>query len=115
MSEQTQHTPGPWEAIRHIDHHGTDVIVILGKEDYLVAELVDSDTPVSANAQFIVTACNAHEDLVEALDRLLKPFSQGDGTTGYEVRYEMIQPALRALAKARRIAPLSVDNSAQSS
>lgn len=71
---KTMHTPTPWKIwsndIVAKDSDGDDLIIAgIGKTASL-RSCVYSE-PVGkvkqANAQFIVTACNAHEDLVKAL------------------------------------------------
>lgn len=51
------HTPTPWIA-------GESVI---SKDKKAILQMECEGLPFKANAAFIVTACNAHEDLIEAL------------------------------------------------
>ena len=67
----TDRTPGPWTT--RISPEQDDTIQIVGniKDGILdpVAELVEyEDSAIdAANAQFIVRACNSHDQLLEAL------------------------------------------------
>lgn len=73
----TQHTPGPWtrtpeERFKHDSSAG-----IKGPNgNYLAAALdfnrTDRDEEVEANAEFIVRACNAHDELLAALEDIIE-------------------------------------------
>ncbi len=56
-----KHTPTPWE-VSYYDYDNNGPI-------YCIENVTRSTTPEEhkANAEFIVRACNAHDDLVEAL------------------------------------------------
>ncbi len=62
----TQHTPTPWEAdeLRIWSAAGSDPIYIAS-----LKFAADNDCPVQAevNGEFIVRACNSHDELVAAL------------------------------------------------
>lgn len=62
-------TPGPW-AVQPLDTYGGPGLTITGGADeVLVATIgLPFDAEDSANFAFIVTACNAHDDLVAALN-----------------------------------------------
>jgi len=93
----TQHTPVPWTY-----EAGSEIISVQGTRRLLVAQVLETamlkDEPDhrEADAAFIVRACNAHEELLEALNRL----------TTFAVRQdhapvcEDIAFALAAIAKA---------------
>jgi hypothetical protein len=63
MSERT---PGPWTTNEVVTDGFTETWVYDGNADRLLARVPDSD-----NADFIVKACNTHEELVAALHDLL--------------------------------------------
>lgn len=116
----SKHTPLPWEVETPMGDD-TPWIVETGKEAYewrMIAMTASSgdgnesedDPPVSrteamANAEFIVLACNTHDDLVKALERIAdecraahemvgKPLGKGSWAALEKI-------ALAALAKAR--------------
>ena len=64
---ETSHTPGPWK------QHATPGKIyasVRGADGRCVADCGSrSDVIAQANAEFIVRACNAHDDLLEALQR----------------------------------------------
>lgn len=72
---ESKHTPGPWEVNIAPPPHKTlkPIIIVRVSETPLkytptIALAVGCDkTTDLANAQFIVRACNAHEELLEAL------------------------------------------------
>lgn len=81
--ERVAHTPTPWK-IRPNDLV-TRPALILGENDAILAVIEwdtlvmdDSDEP-AANAAFIVTACNAHEALVDALRAAESYISHDEG------------------------------------
>jgi hypothetical protein len=58
----TQHTPTPWE----IEAISGDLVLAAVGDECVIAYLPPNPNR-AANAAFIVRACNAHEQLVEAL------------------------------------------------
>ena len=64
------HSPTPWH-IPHgmeytlVDREGRNITNILSGPDY-------SPTEAISDARFIIQACNAHEDLLAALEELLE-------------------------------------------
>lgn len=78
MTATTQHTPTPWKVVRL-----SDLIGVLDANGFGVADLVppsNRDTSNNAaNAAFIVTACNAHDELVAALRRIESGDFEGSG------------------------------------
>lgn len=102
---RTTHTPTPWQVEPHSD---TDEIVNVVSEYEVqpdgikranwIAELdaqidFDSDVDeqlavVNANAAFIVRACNAHDDLVDALKEALRYLDDGDPETEFVKSFE---------------------------
>ena len=73
--EQTEqkHTPTPW-AIKRTEDWATLSVSIVDSDGQEVATITPrGSTPdeMEANAAFIVTACNSHDALVEALEMLL--------------------------------------------
>ena len=66
------HTPAPWYLS---DSHFTKGNVILSKVDECgahVCTMPEFKDTAQDNAAFIVRACNAHDDLVAALEAVLK-------------------------------------------
>jgi hypothetical protein len=72
---ESKHTPGPWENDEGsiVSEGGTAIANVYGPEDFPClgnaddARLAEIEQECSANAEFIVRACNAHDDLVAAL------------------------------------------------
>lgn len=94
MTEQ-KHTSTPWDLSCHT-HDGQQLIEI-GTATTTIAIITEGEESWiedRANAAFIVRACNAHDELVEALERATNP--------DHELDYDDVQFILReALAKAR--------------
>ena len=69
MSEQAKHTPTPWfyepEGGMIFAGTKTDAIHVVDIRGY------GAGLPMDLNAEFIVTACNSHDDLLEACKGLL--------------------------------------------
>ena len=70
------HTPTPWKIIPlHESEVGSPHLLEIGVKDYngRVLASVDSGTDEdNANAAYIVQAVNSHEDMVEALEDLIR-------------------------------------------
>lgn len=75
MSE-TKHTPGPWQARCNVDGAPPHVVVVY-KDDQgrrvtaFVATCSSMTLDNAANAEFIVRACNSHDDLLDVAKRKL--------------------------------------------
>ena len=73
--KKTEHTPGQW--VIYDDGRGpesSDIIMAHIDGDNFDICAMSTELPVDerkANAEFIVRACNAHDDLLEALKTLL--------------------------------------------
>lgn len=67
----TNHTPTPLEAKRLDAAHA----VIYGADGMMLAKMAGHETAFE-RAEEIVTACNAHDDLVAALRRVLEDYSE---------------------------------------
>lgn len=88
MQRQAKRTAGPWEA--RLDPNSTYEWEIVkadppGSDDvWYIAACVDGAEGASskANARFIVTACNAHDELVAAL-RLVRGIIVEAAMTGF--------------------------------
>ncbi len=98
-----RHTPTPWRVERHYSGHRTvaqmrscdRVVCINATTD---AEPVGYDA-TDANAEFIVRACNSHEELLEAAKQAQCGCSIAERESGHRV--ECWMPALLdAIAKA---------------
>jgi len=102
----TKHTETPWVAdgrlICRTDNHMNEIADICGFDDAhpdrMVEKNIDED---EANAAFIVRACNAHDELVAALEALESAhlFFKFSGIGDAES--EAIDLAVAALAKAK--------------
>lgn len=60
-----KHTPGPWTANGDMVNTKKDCL-------YVAKCAGDTDEQAEANAEFIVRACNCHDELVEACKEFLK-------------------------------------------
>lgn len=66
------HTPTPWRYVRQNPSPTTGEHMIAGAKPGYLAEVRDCGSgEVSANAEFIVRACNSHDALVAALKSVL--------------------------------------------
>jgi hypothetical protein len=83
------HTPGPWGI--NITA-GNRPLIDSGSYDIAVVSKQPGESAMHANAAFIVRACNAHDDLVAALEKI---------ATGWHWIGECVRTAQAALAKAR--------------
>jgi len=84
------HTPTPWEYDRE------EQIVKRGTE--IIADLMSPTADgMKANGKFIVTACNAHKDLVKACKEAIGFIEHSSGDKYPENLIELLQ---QALAKA---------------
>lgn len=100
--KQQTHTPGPWTW-----QHDGEVIDIVS-EQQTVAMLDDNGCETEANAEFIVRACNCHEELLEACKELANNVSGWDeselrqtgGNTNTNCLLASFTKALAAIAKA---------------
>lgn len=90
----SKHTPIPWS----VDHNCTSFII--DADGVTVAQVEDD-----ADAEFIVRACNSHDDLLEALKELVKLDDEGeqafvDMGIQREPEHPSIRKARSAIAKA---------------
>ena len=99
---ETSHTPGPWK------QHATPGKIyasVRGADGRCVADCGSrSDVIAQANAEFIVRACNAHDDLLEALEACERAldeayFAEPDGCGC--LACESLRKARAAIAKAK--------------
>lgn len=92
MSTKAKHTPTPWMKEEYSD------FVVAGGTD--ICRCFDNCDPGvwSANAEFIVLACNAHEDVVKALE-LVERDVESHRVIGLTI--EALRAVRAALAKAR--------------
>lgn len=79
------HTPTPWTCRK--DHHTWS----LNDEHEVAIATMDGNND-KEDAQLIVRACNAHDELVEALEKIRDLMSSGPAATDI---------AIEALAKAK--------------
>ena len=77
------HTPGPWEFAPGYDNTDGDLSLggIIGADGTHIVRVWNDQDNAKADAQFIITACNAHEELVSIVEKLsrLTPSSEGLG------------------------------------
>lgn len=89
----SQHTPTPWN-IHQPSYNETPLIFGLG-DDYAIAEISGVDqTNKEASAEFIVRACNAHEDLINALTGALE-YIEEDCIESKDFTLNLIKEALK--------------------
>lgn len=95
----SEHTPGPWRVRGRTKIRGT----VLGMR-YKIADVCYPESggeyerrETKANAEFIVRACNAHEELVAAVDAAARYFEARNlGEPAHELQARLVA----ALAKA---------------
>jgi hypothetical protein len=95
---ESRHTPGPWRVnsghgelwIESVKHGR----VICAFEKHRTGQYTEQD---GANAEFIVRACNAHDELLAACEALI---SQYDAPGGPALT-EQVEAVRAAIAKAR--------------
>jgi len=104
------HTPGPWRI-----KYGSPTVVVPGNDTHhrraaiaqcaLSHGIGEAGIQDAANAEFIVRACNAHDDLLGALDDLLGQVMQAKEGFGIyansESMDESVNAARAAIAKAK--------------
>ena len=107
---RVQHSPLPWHA-REEMYHGTLLVDVHHSGD--CSHVSESEvcsfpgTRASADATFIVTAVNSHDDLLAALTTVLRGFELGifvrdpshDGSPDWAMR---LAPYIAALAKGQK-------------
>lgn len=99
MSEP-KHTPGPWSIERHPakglfwieDEVGESICDLYHREDTAFFLRKNSE----ANAKRIVKAVNCHDELLEALEELLRVYGGGPRED-----YQCMKDARAAIAKAK--------------
>lgn len=88
------HTPGPWrvdpKAITRVVAGANDTVAVTGCQ----SDLIDEWPP---NAEFIVRACNAHDEMLAALQELLE-CADAECVSGSS--HEPIERARAVIAKA---------------
>ncbi len=106
------HTPTPWKLQHYIGHEG--YIDNQDRECYAGRIVADNDYVIWAgpfsfwslhnpdNAEFIVRACNSHDELLEALEELVTMVEHAR-EEGYDnIDYYTTQPARLAIKKAKK-------------
>lgn len=108
MSEQDAHSPLPWSVEyrdgraasmygHHVRTHANSRPGITDGRDAICDVRGASDAEARANARFIVTACNAHHDLIAALKAVrgaVDPYARA------QLSSDLIEQVDAALAKA---------------
>lgn len=102
MSTKAKHTPVPWSINHDIhaksicrDEPFTDIAVCFGSEGQRSTPSSDEG---DSNAEFIVLACNAHEDVVKALEAFFEWYDKPSVDGELVLASELLRAAL---AKAR--------------
>lgn len=110
MVDKMEHTPLPWGI--DPDGHGTPWNIETANGDTpiaLAAQVVGDDTKQStrsANALFIVRACNSHDELLEGLASIAKDLEElasyhlPAGHPDYDLAMESVKTARAVIAKA---------------
>lgn len=105
MTETAKHTPTPWVKNRYGRLEGANGKAVTVDDLGIAMALNGSDEEERANAEFIVRACNAHADLVEALahahKELMWAYEQDEYAHGAAGLRLAAQECWAALAKAR--------------
>ncbi len=97
-----EHTPVPWTIQNANDNYTQYQIEAKGWG--IIARVEDISNESHANAQFIVSACNCHEELLETLERLLLECeTNNDFAAECEgPEWDAMEAAKAAIAKAKR-------------
>jgi hypothetical protein len=104
---ETKHTPTPWYWEHNPNGHGPYVRATNGTKRKIAATWCQNQSPVSnikqneANAEFIVRACNAHDNLVAALDAAYGELLADDHRDG--ARLCLLSNIEKALSKAKAV------------
>ena len=101
------HTPGKWRASECRSTCNVNILET-GKRDGVVIGILNRSTAVEnrANAQFVVTACNSHYDLLEVLKNAIisiqiTKLPRGSGVASNEQILEIMKQSFeQAIAKA---------------
>jgi hypothetical protein len=101
MKQSAKHSPTPWS----IEHYSSNTDKLLDADGEFVhfvhksrMEWTDDDPTGAANVDFIVRACNAHDELLAALRAMIDPQNFRTDPT-----IETLRKRDRAIFKARAI------------
>ena len=100
----TKHTPTPWTADLGGCITSSGLPIVTGRNGALLATLAMNGHKGAANADFIVRAVNAHDELVAALRRMMEQPTMNPLNMTPEQRVELWaahDQARAALAKAQ--------------
>ncbi len=114
-TDRATRTPGPWEHIAgwiYAEQQDACIATLMFDEAGTRNGGPMSNAELEANAEFVVTACNAHDALVEALMPLAqlgraideRMYPAMDGTQLVSVPYHHLRVAMTALAAATELA-----------
>ncbi len=92
---KTEHSVLPWHA-DSIDQVRTKSGIVIARCERKERHEYMGSREQSSNAAFIVRACNAHDDLVAALERALRIIGNGGSHNGAQLEFME-----SALSKAR--------------
>jgi hypothetical protein len=105
MSTPQSHTETPWtiDGINVIGSDGQPVCQLFGADERDILE-DEANAINDANAEFLIRACNCHEELLEALRRLEFAARARENRAGDPCGYLDAQAELAAAAKSARAA-----------
>jgi hypothetical protein len=103
---EAQHTPGPWKVFGVRRNQYLAVIDSIPDQDgkviaNCICHVAMTNPDAQANAEFIVRACNAHDDLLEACEQALICIEQDEHTHGRNFGAGNVLRA--AIAKAKGV------------
>ena len=99
--DNTTHTPIPWKIAEYINNGRAirrDTHAKNDNDQRLIVHVKSGN--YDANARFIVRACNAHYDLIEALGYCIG-FLTGEHSTTEADKAEVLEYAYAAIAKVK--------------
>ncbi len=101
--EMAQHTPGPWSIWDEGSDSDPSYVIDAKERHSFIAKTLGND---KANAEFIVRACNAHDELLKELGKLVtwvskvyKRVAKDDFTQGL-IKRQYLDKARAAIKKA---------------
>lgn len=95
MSGSAEHTPTPWRSGGRV---GYDLRILANQGPIQVCPAIAHG---EADARFIVLACNAHDDLIAAIEEIRRRCDDPQGPGRSSLLNAIADLADRALAKAR--------------
>ena len=99
--QQSKHTPGPW-SIENFSPDHLEIGNYEGENCQAICQVLyygASDAIDEANADFIIGACNAHDDLLAALIRMVAENEPAAEDSPRRAGYEQAQAAITKATK----------------